>query len=817
MPIFTAIGTTILGSLGFIVCTNAAVGVFSIVTATTAMIVGIGTTALIFGGIALSITSANKKTSFGDLSSTYGSGILQTQTNQDLPIPLLYGTCKLAGNRIWQDENNTTTVKRIVAFAEGEISEFTEIKLNDIDIKDISGIKVNKYYGTRDQVVDEIVGGDNQEERAEKVGSLRDVAYLAITVSKSQKIDINYNLTAVIKGRKVRVYKTSKSFEVKYSENPAWVMFDFLTCYNGLGLGINNYGNIDDKAIEKLFDLESFIESAEFCDELIETKKKNEDGEEIIIKKPRFTFNMIFDAQTSARSLIDEVFRSCRGGLFIKDGKLQFKIDKPEPVSKYIAGDAIVRGSETFQTIPKEEHYDILKCVYVSPKHEWQKLEAFAEIPEYRDGVPIEHSVNIYSVTDFEQASRLAWYYVNSKSLQPYFGSFQTDYRAFDLEVGDVITFDSLLMGLEKYKVKVISVIDDGAGTFTVNWRNYDERLYSDELGSQEPRVLVSNLTDIAAYPADVKNFNVVQQQNLFNFIWALNESSTDTYEIRVGESWGNGAVVAKNLTQNKFSYEIPTSGVFKFWIKAFNRYNHSKTPTLDVVSIDSVPMVNEVVKFDILKEMSGVFENTRCYQNTIKLCGKDVLWQTSENAWGIDDYYRNTNLWGADVLNQGTYTSQVYDIGAILECIVAPTTNYTSEDESYDITVTWRYSDDSENWTPWTIANTGQYKLRYAQFKAEFKAYNNVQLILNKFEVSIDVPDKELVLDVEITDAENGLLVEYDFINVPSIIATVNDDITAYVVVEGSSKTNKFAVIKAYSNEGIPVCAKVNMRIKGY
>ena len=79
---------------------------------------------------------------------------------------------------------------------------------------------------------------------------------------------------------------------------------------------------------------------------------------------------MIFDSQTSARTLIDEIYRSCRGGLFIKDGRLQFKIDKAEPVSRIFTAEDIIKGSETFQTIPKEEHYGILKCTYVSPDHE---------------------------------------------------------------------------------------------------------------------------------------------------------------------------------------------------------------------------------------------------------------------------------------------------------------------------------------------------------------------------------------------------------------------------------------------------------------
>lgn len=766
---------------------------------------GMVANAVIFGGIAVSTTlAATNKPDFGSMSPTYSQGLKQTQTNQDLPIPLLYGTCKLAGNRIWQDDESLTIVKRIVAFAEGEISEFSDIRLNDIPINEISGITVNRYYGTRDQDVDSIVGGSSQEERAEKVGSLRDVAYLAISVPRSQKIDMNYNLTAVLKGRKVRVYTSPYSYEVKYSENPAWVMFDFLTSYNGLGLGINNYGNISDETISELFDIDSFVEAAEFCDELV-------DGE------PRFTFNMIFDSQTSARTLLDEIYRSCRGGLFIKNGKLQFKIDKPEPVSKVLTGKDIITGSETFEALPKEEHYDILKCEYISPDHEWQKVEAFAEIPEYRDGVPIEHSVNVYSCTNFEQASRLAWYYVNSKILQPYFGSFKTDYRAYDLEVGDVIMFDSLLMGLERYKVKVVSVKDEGAGIFSVEWRTYDERLYSDELGSKEPRVLVSKLGDLYEYPDDVVNFNVVQTNNLFNFVWQYNRCTTDMYEIRMGESWQNGTVIASRVTENKASIVIPTGGLYKFWIKAFNGYSYSKNPAMDIISIDSVPNVNEIVKLDVLKNLNGTFsEYMKSYQNTLLLRkNTDVVWHRLEQAWSKEPgYYQTSGKWGSTVFERGQYESQVFDIGGVLESIVTFDFDFMSADEQNKVVIEWSYSENEAEWSDWCIVNGGNYKFRYCKFRITIYSYNNIQAILSNFKVSVDVPDKEIVKELEIIDSE-GLLIEYDFINPPSIVCTVNDSIDAYVVV--AQKTNKSALLKAYKNSGELTKCKISFRAKGY
>ena len=715
---------------------------------------------LIYGGVALSAMSKNSGNGGVGSSATYSNPTLQTQTNQDLPIPLLYGTVKLAGNRVWQDDDGTKTVKRIVGFADGEITDFTDIRLNDKKYTDIKGCTVNKYLGTPGQLVDSIVGGKTQEDRVEKVGSLKNLAYMAISVPRSDDIDVNYNLTSVVKGRKIRVYTSPTGYTTQYSENPAWVMLDFLTSYNGLGLALNNDGTISDEIIADLFDMQSFIESADFCDE--EIPYTGSDG--IVRYSKRFTFNMVFDSQTSARDLIDEIYRSCRGGLFTKNGKLQFKIDKAQPVSKVFTAEDIVKGSETFQTIPSEEHYDILKLVYVSPDHEWQKVEAFAEIPEYRDGVPIEHSVNCYSVTNFQQASRLAWYYVNSKILCPYFGSFQTDYRAYDLEVGDVIKIDSLLMGLNGYLVKVTSVVDDGAGTYTVNWRTYDERLYSDELGSKEPRVLVSTLSDTYGAPDDVAAFNIVQNQKLAEFAWTPVDGVGITYEIRKGESWANSSIVATNISGTTYTMNLNTKGVLKFWIKARNQYNYSKNANSDILNVQYIPELNEVVSSDILKDANGTFEDTKIYHGKLKL-RSSIKWERLSDVWRKDGgrYYADSNnKWGASSVTTGRYTSQVFDLGGSLNNIISFDYSLYTSDENQSITIEWRYSEDGAAWSEWSIGATGSYQFRYYQVRVIFNNPNGAYMHVDSIVMSVDVPDrKEDYTNRIIDNAEDGILSE--------------------------------------------------------
>ena len=79
---------------------------------------------------------------------------------------------------------------------------------------------------------------------------------------------------------------------------------------------------------------------------------------------------------------------------------------------------------------------------------------------------------------------------------------------------------------------------------------------------------------------------------------------------------------------------------------------------------------------------------------------------------------------------------------------------------------------------------------------------------------MAIDVPDKDLDMELEITDSE-GLRIEYSFIRPPSIVATVNDNNDAYVVI--TEKTNTYAYIVAYTNSGELTTCKLSLRAKGY
>jgi len=584
--VLTSIGVAIAGAAGATLGTAA----FSAIVGST-VIGGWAAiaTGLVFGGIALSKSASGSFDYQSPVSSspTYGSGVIQTQTNNNLPIPLIYGYVKCAGNRLWQNDSGESKIKRLVSFGWGEIGGYSDIKLNDIAYND-SGINatITQYTGTSSQVISSLIPGSTNAERAQVVGGLKNIAYLAIEVSKSDKVNENYNLTAVVQGLKVKQYTDEDTFTTSFSNNTAWCLLDLLTNYNGLRLGRDSNNTFDNDLLKEIVDIQSFIDAADYCDDLVgyyaKTTNLTGDNNDLIwqgrasgdngitityvdpgpghatatialdvdnnivvtLANPsgtitttandiidlvnndpeisalvrvmsadgndgtgvvtamtqqalmldeavtRYTFNMIFDSKFSIRDAVEEFKLNCNGAFVVKDGKLQFKIDKPETSSQTFTTKDIKRGSLKEWFEPRGDRYDVLKVEYIDPTYDYSKVEAHIERTTPFNTPIIDHKIQCYSVNNFFHASRLGKLYMLRSELCPRFISFTTGYQAVGRQIGDVITltyekgsttiFDAKLF-------KIYMIVDNQKGELEIYCREYDERIYTDELGSFEP------------------------------------------------------------------------------------------------------------------------------------------------------------------------------------------------------------------------------------------------------------------------------------------------------------------------------------------
>ena len=111
-----------------------------------------------------------------------------------------------------------------------------------------------------------------------------------------------------------------------------------------------------------------------------------------------------------------------------------------------------------------------------------------------------------------------------------------------------------------------------------------------------------------------------------------------------------------------------------------------------------------------------------------------------------------------------------------------------------------------------------GQYSYRYFQLKIVLKIKLNEISNIKDVVFYVDVPDKTASFTIEITDSQNGYVLDFSeagFYSVPGIVATVTDNVFAYAVT--AEKTSSSARIFAITNDGQKTTAKTDVQLFGY
>lgn len=105
-----------------------------------------------------------------------------------------------------------------------------------------------------------------------------------------------------------------------------------------------------------------------------------------------------------------------------------------------------------------------------------------------------------------------------------------------------------------------------GTYTFTITAIDY-EGGESDKSDAAEVTVQVE--------PADVSGFNVElldTNRSIAALRWSANrEVDLSYYQVRMGDSWDDGKIVVDKTKALSAQYTLPSSGTYKFWIKAVN------------------------------------------------------------------------------------------------------------------------------------------------------------------------------------------------------------------------------------------------------
>ena len=319
-----------------------------------------------------------------------------------------------------------------------------------------------------------------------------------------------------------------------------------------------------------------------------------------------------------------------------------------------------------------------------------------------------------------------------------------------------------------------------------------------------------------------MSGFIALQNGDSIELYWdKLDEEDVKNYEIREGYSYDEGTPVAREVTGTNVTIPIDTTRVYKYFIKAMNQAGfssvHSASATVNVTAL--LPR-NIIETFDELALANGTHNNT-LFTNS------KYNWQTFGGRFSDYPASKWEETGSQKVLAidmtkasnghaEGTYTTPVIDVSSVITCNV--TTIFYSTTARHgggSVKLMVRISQDNETWTSWQVFKPVQRTFRYIQFKIEMAAENTKNSPeVNKFIISIDVPDTDIALKQTIAKGGSTVSYGHTFYAIPAVVAAaVGENYHAEIV----SRDKTSCVIKVKDKSNNDTGGACDIRIKVY
>ena len=384
---------------------------------------------------------------------------------------VVYGQTKVGGVVVFDDAHGTNNedLSRIIAYAGHEIESFEKIYLGQYELTlsgdnvtsaqqiDANGdpvgssttkfnnyLKIRKVTGGHTTSLNGTFSGFSSEWTSSH--KLLGIAHLAIIFTYADDVwdEGLPEVTALIKGKKVYDPRTSTT---AWSDNPALIVRDFLT-NSDYGLG-EDTTNIDDDLVES---------SANRCDETVNVT--DPDNPPSTIASSRYTCNGAWTTSQPPVDVIAQLMTSCAGYLWYAQGKWRMKAGEDTTPVKTLTEDDLRSPISVTTRHSRRDNFNAVRGTFRGPSTNYQ----FTDYPTVTstnfvtiDG-GLESTMDLalpFTDTPYE-AQRLANIALEKNRSQiTITGTFGLN--AFDLQVGDIVSFTNSRFGWTNERFEVVA------------------------------------------------------------------------------------------------------------------------------------------------------------------------------------------------------------------------------------------------------------------------------------------------------------------------------------------------------------------------
>lgn len=421
----------------------------------------------------------------------FQNGVLLNKQSNVEPLPVIYGTRKVGGTRVFvaTSGSDNTYLYVILALCEGEIELINTVYINDIPSTDsrFSGlITITKYIGTDSQTADPTFTGASPSIGWTSDHRLRGIAYLAMRFSYNQDVFGGGlpNVTAIVEGKKCYDPRTATTI---YTNNPAICLRDYLV-NTRYGKGLDS----------SLIDDTSFSSAADDCDALV-SKYTGAVGTDKL-----FTCNAVINTGQNIFENVKIFLTGMRGLLPFSNGVYSLIIEDDFAPSFAFDTTNIV-GGISISSAGKASKYNKVTAKFTNPDTNWQSDTVTWPAAGSSDSttflsednsIELAAEITLPTITDFYAARDIARVVCLGSRLATLSIELTATAEAIEVAVGDVVTLTSPTPGWtdKEFLVTQMRLMDNGEVHFSM--REHTASIFPWITDAEAEAVQQSNLPD---------------------------------------------------------------------------------------------------------------------------------------------------------------------------------------------------------------------------------------------------------------------------------------------------------------------------------
>jgi len=275
-----------------------------------------------------------------------------------------------------------------------------------------------------------------------RLGSLREVlddqfiypgiALLGIEALATDQISGSVSASCIQKGLIVNVYD-GVSWNLEWSDNPAWVLWDIITrpVISGGGDSANPYVILRYDGVDpNRLDLVKFYELAQFCDD-----DDVPDGEGGLERRIRF--NGGFDTGTTVWGAMQKICEIARCSVILQGTTYTLAIDKADTAVLAFNVSNIIADSFQKIYLPQSELISEIEVQYRDELQDYERVPFSVDNPNITTG--IKTTLELFGITKQSEAWRAAMFRLGQNEYLKTTVKFDVDIDALACNVGDVI------------------------------------------------------------------------------------------------------------------------------------------------------------------------------------------------------------------------------------------------------------------------------------------------------------------------------------------------------------------------------------------